>query len=168
MLKGSKFKNLSKHCYVTNRISWCDADWSQNMFKKTQISSIVCRKGCKSCSWWQDKSYNNRVLSPQFELIDSQCLGIFQLLYILHLFIVASELLRDQDLDAPADNRVRAKPTCEKRSSKIYQMFAFVHNAKRNPRLWLIQQVNPNKTATRQKRGVGVQHDSQCGLWHIL
>lgn len=67
------------------------------------------------------QSENNRVLSPQFELVDSQCLGIFQLLYVLHLFIVASELLRDQDLHAPADNRARAK---------TYQRLAFVHEAK--------------------------------------
>lgn len=46
-----------------------------------------------------------RVLSPQFELIDSHCLCVFQFLYILHLFIVAPELLRDQDLHTPADNK---------------------------------------------------------------
>lgn len=45
-----------------------------------------------------------RVLSPQFELMDSQRLCIFQLLDILHLLFVAPELLRDQDLHTPADN----------------------------------------------------------------
>lgn len=34
-----------------------------------------------------------RVLSPQFELMDSQRLCVFQLLDILHLLFVASELL---------------------------------------------------------------------------
>lgn len=45
-----------------------------------------------------------RVLPPQFELMDSERLCIFQLLDILHLLFVAPELLRDQDLNTPADN----------------------------------------------------------------
>ncbi len=46
-----------------------------------------------------------RVLSPQFELIHSQSLCILQLLDILHLLSVASQLLRDQDLHTPAHQK---------------------------------------------------------------
>lgn len=45
-----------------------------------------------------------RVLPPQFELMDSERLCIFQLLDILHFLFIAPELLRDQDLHTPADN----------------------------------------------------------------
>lgn len=45
-----------------------------------------------------------RVLPPEFQLTNSQSLRIFQLLDILHLLLVAPELLRDQDLHTPADN----------------------------------------------------------------
>lgn len=101
-----------------------------------------------------DKSYNNRVLSPQFELIDSQCLGIFQLLYILHLFIVAPELLRDQDLHAPADNRVRAKPTCEKRSPKIYHVCICPQRKKTSEALtYSASQPKQNSNKTKERRG---------------
>lgn len=47
-----------------------------------------------------------RVLPPQFELMDSKRLCIFQLLDILHLLFVAPELLSDQDLHTPADNMI--------------------------------------------------------------
>lgn len=55
--------------------------------------------------------FSHRVLSPQFELTDSQGLCVFQLLDILHLLIVASELLRDQDLNTPADIMVKEQHT---------------------------------------------------------
>lgn len=55
--------------------------------------------------------FSHRVLSPQFELIDSQGFCVFQLLDILHLLIVASELLGDQDLHTPAGNTVKDEDT---------------------------------------------------------
>lgn len=133
-------------------------------FRK-KMYSIVNRRGLVN----HDLN-NHRVLSSQFELIDSQRFGIFQLLYILHLFIVASELLRDQDLNAPADNRAGAKLTNEKRSKdlKCISCLCWFTMQKTHERLWLVQKVNPNKTSARQKRGMGERNDSHCGLWNIM
>lgn len=47
-----------------------------------------------------------RVLPPQLELMDSQCLCILQLLDILHLLFVAPELLCDQDLYTPGKTQI--------------------------------------------------------------
>lgn len=46
---------------------------------------------------------SHRVLPLQFELIDSQGLCVFQHLDVLHLLLVASQLLIDQDLHTPGD-----------------------------------------------------------------
>lgn len=47
---------------------------------------------------------SHRGLSSESELIDSHGLCVFQLLDILHLFVVAPELLSDQDLHTTVQN----------------------------------------------------------------
>lgn len=62
---------------------------------KKDIRAGVCA-GC---------SASHRVLSLQFELVDGQCFGVLQLLNLLHLLVVASDLLVDDHLDATAEGR---------------------------------------------------------------
>lgn len=45
---------------------------------------------------------SHRVLSLELELVNSQSLGVLQLLDLLHLLVVASDLLVDDHLDTPA------------------------------------------------------------------
>lgn len=46
-----------------------------------------------------------RVLSLQFELVDGQSLGVLQLLDLLHLLVVGSDLLSDEHVHTPTGAR---------------------------------------------------------------
>lgn len=105
-------------------------------------------------------------MSPQFELIDSQCLCIFQLLDILHLLSVAPELLRDQDLHTPADNIVKTEYT------HIKTLFIYIHVSNKNTYNILTSGFSEGKTEQNLLKMVesygSVQYDSHCSLGHIL
>lgn len=89
----------------------------------------MTERGCLTQVIFYDASsfglvvFSHRVLSLQFELIDSEGLSIFQLLDTLQHLIVASELLRDQDLHTPAGNTVKYEYTHIKTYRNTYSIF---------------------------------------------
>ena len=52
-------------------------------------------------SLWSVWAGSHRVLPLELQLVDGQSLGVFQLLDLLHLLVVASDLLVDHQLHAP-------------------------------------------------------------------
>ena len=50
---------------------------------------------------WSRGAGPHRVLPLELELVDGQGLGVLQLLDLLHLLVVASDLLVDHQLHAP-------------------------------------------------------------------
>lgn len=63
-----------------------------------QSNNVKTKHLCRGCSWGPA---SHRVLSLQLELVDGQSFGVLQLLDLLHLLIVASDLLVDDHLHTP-------------------------------------------------------------------
>lgn len=73
--------------------------FSQVTGPRDNVKKVIRAGVCAGCS------ASHRVLSLQLELVDGQCFGVLQLLDLLHLLVVASDLLVDDHLDAPAEGR---------------------------------------------------------------
>lgn len=54
------------------------------------------------------QAQTHRVLPLELELVDGQSLGVLQLLDLLHLLVVAADLLVDDHLHAPGEGRAES------------------------------------------------------------
>lgn len=92
----------TRHWQVRNHLK-CDffSSFHQGTRLKNNAEINVFCNGTEIAPAGDQSFASHRILSLQFQLVDGQSLSVLQLLDLLHLLVVASDLLIDDHLNAP-------------------------------------------------------------------